>query len=81
MRHQIAQASNTVVPALLAIESLGFTVEVGDQFVTARGRNGEFIAEDPVAVLGLIRLVDLRSWAWSADDEQIDAVLKRHKIA
>jgi len=80
MQQRIAQAGNTVVPALLALESLGFKVEVGDRFVTARSEDREFVAEDPVAVLGLVHLVGLRSWTWSARDDEVDAVLQRYGI-
>ena len=48
----IFQAGNTVVPAILALEAKGMTVEVGDGQVMARSDLGTFTADDPVAVLG-----------------------------
>jgi hypothetical protein len=73
----ITHAGNTVVPALLALEKLGFEVSVEEGLIVATSENGRFVAADPVAVLGLIKLVETRSWDWSASDEQIDAALER----
>ena len=78
MDRRIVQAGNTVVPALLAVESLGFVVEVRGDCVYARRGQDEYGAEDPVALLGLIRLVELRSWDWGASDVQIDETLRRY---
>lgn len=80
MDRRIAQAGNTVVPAILAVESLGFAVEVTGAGAYARRDQAEFAAEDPVALLGLIRLVALRSWDWAARDEQLHEVLQRHRL-
>jgi len=78
MQKRIIQAGNTVVPAVLAIELLGFAVEVRDGSVYARRGQEEYVAEDSVAVLGLIRLVQLRSWEWGASDDEIDETLRRY---
>ena len=37
-----------------------------------------FIAEDPVTVLGLVRLVELRGWDWRAPDAEIERVLAQY---
>lgn len=46
---------------------------------THRAHKGEatYVAHDPVAVLGLIRLIRLRSWDWLAGHEERDRVLRR----
>lgn len=80
MQQRIVQAGNTVVPALLAIESLGFAVDLSGDATYARRGQEEYGAEDPVALLGLIRLVELRSWDWAASDTQIDETLRRYDI-
>lgn len=80
MDRRIVQAGNTVVPALLAIESLGFDIEVRGDSVTARRDQDEYEAEDPVGLLGLIRLVEVRSWDWSASDAQIEEALRRYDM-
>jgi hypothetical protein len=38
------------------------------------------LANDPAALLGLIRLVELRSWDWAASDSQIDETLRRYDM-
>ena len=80
MQKRIEQAGNTVVPAVLAVESLGFDVEVRDERMCARRADEEYVAEDPAALLGLIRLVELRSWDWSAGDDEIEQTLRRYGI-
>lgn len=68
------QAGNTVIPAILALRALGLTVEqVGDDFVARLGR-ATFRADDPVGVLGLVKLAEVRH-PWSATDAEIDTVL------
>lgn len=68
------QAGNTVIPAILALRALGLTVEqVGDDFI-ARLDGATFRADDPVAVLGLVKLAEVRH-PWWASDAEIDTVL------
>lgn len=75
--HQIAAAANTVVPALLALGSLGYTIVVDGSLVVATASNERFAADDPVTVLGLVKLIETRSWNWKASDEEITATLGR----
>ena len=75
MDNQIAAAANTVVPALLALESLGYTVVEDGSVVVATAGSERFAADDPVTVLGLVKLIETRSWNWRASDEEIAAVL------
>jgi hypothetical protein len=77
MTRRLAQAGNTVVPAILAIESLGFELAADGDGVVAHRGDEEYVADDPVALLGLIRLVELRSWTWCASDQEIDRTLRR----
>ena len=82
MNH-ITAAGNTVVPALLTLEALGFRVEVteGDNSVCRAARGDEsYVADDPVTVLGLVKLVELRSWDWAASDAEVNAALKRFPL-
>ncbi len=68
MKH-IAAAGNTVVPALLALEALGFRVDItGDgERPTCRATRGQevYVADEPVSVLGLVKLVEVRGWNWT----------------
>jgi hypothetical protein len=63
----ISAGGNTVVPAILALEKLGFTVSIegtdGEMFRATRGSE-TYLADDPVAVLGLVKLVEVRGWEW-----------------
>lgn len=81
---QIASAGNTVVPALLVLESLGFTVSVERDAALdlVRATRGEetYVGEDPVAVLGLVKLIETRGWGWEAADIEIDQVLERYRL-
>lgn len=76
----IFQAGNTVVPAILALEAKGMTVEVGDGQAMARSDLGTFTAHDPVAVLGLVALIEIRGPDWRASDVEIASALKRFRI-
>ena len=64
MPSEIAHAGNTVVPALLALEALGYEISIQGDLVTAAAPDGRFVAADPVSVLGLVKLVEARSWNW-----------------
>ena len=75
MDNQIAAAGNTVVPAVLALESLGYTVVVDGSLVVATTDTERFVADDPITVLGLVKLIETRSWDWKASDEEITATL------
>lgn len=81
---KIAAAGNTVVPALLVLSGLGFDVTVrtsseGQWVVAVRGEE-EFVADDPVTVLGLIKLVEVRTWNWRASDADIEAALVKYHL-
>jgi hypothetical protein len=82
--HRIVACGNTVVPALLSLEQLGFNVIVQDhsrgQTVIARRGDEEYSADDPVTVLGLIKLVEARSWQWKATDAQIEAIIAKYQL-
>ncbi|MGZ0148528.1 hypothetical protein ACXJJ3_15765 [Kribbella sp. WER1] len=67
-----------MVPAVLALESSGYRVrELENGLLEASSDDGTYVAEDPIALLGLIKLVELRTWSWQADDEEIDTTLNR----
>lgn len=75
---KIADAGNVVVPAVVALEAAGYRVNRLDgDLLEAVSGEGRFVADGPVALLGLIKLVELRGWSWRVSDEQIDEVLGR----
>src|SRR5215510_3069971 len=72
----IAAAANTVVPALLTLERLGFDISVDcdedRQFVRATRGDETYVAADPIEVLGLVKLIEIRGWDWKAADAEIE---------
>ena len=81
----IAAAGNTVVPGILALEAAGFEVSIqatADRTTVRAVRNGDiYTADDPVTVLGLVRLLELRGEVWQATDDEITRTLARHPHA
>jgi hypothetical protein len=79
---KIASAGNTIVPAYLALLEKGYRVsrvgvdEHGETWQALK-ESEEFIAEDPLTLLGLVALYEARGAAWQAPDVDIDAFLKR----
>ena len=77
-------AGNTVVPALLALEGLGFAVSVervaGREIYSAIRADETFAGEDPVTVLGLVKLVEARGWTWQAGDADLERVMRQYKL-
>jgi hypothetical protein len=75
----ISPSGSTVVPAILALEALGFRVtfhaESGECLAT-RG-DESYSAEDPVWVLGLVKLAEVRGRDWAVTDAEIEATLRR----
>ena len=69
----LSQAGNTVVPAILALRHLGFQVTMEGTTAVARLGGATFRAEDPVAVLGLVKLAETRR-PWSATDAETDDI-------
>lgn len=61
-------------------ESLGFAVDVSGDSIRARRGQEEYGADEPVALLGLIRLVDMPSWEWHASDDEIAETLLRFRL-
>lgn len=66
------------MPAVLALEAAGYRVtKLDGGLFEATSLEGNYVADDPVTLLGLIKLVELRSWTWQATDSEIDSVLTR----
>jgi hypothetical protein len=79
----IATAGNVLVPAYLALREKGYRVtRVVDRREKAETWRAlkpgeEFIAEDPLSLLGLVALFETRGVGWRAADAEIDDFLKR----
>jgi hypothetical protein len=72
----IATASNVLVPAYLVLRGKGYritrVVEKKVETWRAVKPGVEFIAEDPLSLLGLVSLYEARGEAWRAEDAEID---------
>ena len=77
VEHKITEGGNTVVPAILALQAAGFRVSERGEELVAVSTAGTYVARDPVTLLGLVRLVEIRGWSWQASDTEIDATLER----
>lgn len=75
----LIEAGNTIVPAILALEGTGYRVSQDGARFIATDRNARFAAEDPVALLGLVRLAETRR-PWRVSDDEIDNVLGRFRL-
>lgn len=75
--NRIASASNTLAPAIVVLESLGFSIKVkGKLLVAVRGED-EYVAEDPLLLLGLVKLIEVRGWKWGISDEkELDRIFR-----
>ena len=75
--HLIA-AGNTVVPAILLIRKMGYTFSANNEKGSCQAeKDGNvFGGDDPVIVLGLIKLFEMKGENWMASDEEIEEVLK-----
>ncbi|MGW1339468.1 hypothetical protein ACWCOV_00330 [Kribbella sp. NPDC002412] len=74
----IAAAGNIVVPSILALQAAGFSGRTNRRGPSAGGvPTGRYVAADPLELLGLIKLIEVRGWSWQATDSQIDSVLER----
>jgi len=81
---QISEAGNTVVPALLTLERLGFSISVvtcrdSKLFRVTRGEE-RFVGHDPLAILGLVKLVEARGSEWQPTDTEILEVLTKYQL-
>jgi len=80
----ITSAGNTVVPALLALEGMGFTVSVdrfaGRDLFSANRGDETFSGEDPVTVLGFVKLVEARGWTWRGSDADLARVTRQYHL-
>ncbi len=84
MPHLTATGS-TLIPAILALEELGFSISSsrdydGERSFVAKRNDQEFTATDPLALLGLVKLIEVRGWNWQADDPQIQDKLLKYQL-
>lgn len=68
----LADAANTMTPAYLAILAKGYSVKSSGEYMIAERDGSSFVADGPVALLGLIALAEIRGESWQATDDEID---------
>ncbi len=71
-------AGNTVIPAILLIRQMGYTFTYDKEkgHCLALKDEHSFGADDPLMVLGLIKLFEMKGENWMASDNDINEVLK-----
>ncbi len=74
---RLATAGNTLNPALLVLKARGYQVRVqrssahdGEVLLIATREGNEFVAEDPLYLLGLIALWENRGDDWQTRDDE-----------
>ena len=81
---KIATAGNVIVPAILALEKLGFNITIQNvgthSLLIAKRGDEEYVAEDPILALGLVKMIEVRSWDWNTSNSEIDRVLKQYNL-
>lgn len=68
----LADAANMMTPAYLAILSKGYDIRVAGDLMIAQRGDVSFAADGPVALLGLIAIVEIRGERWAASDAEIE---------
>ena len=78
--NRIGAAANTIVPVILELEKAGFVISATEDGEILSATRGEdvYVAQEPEAILGLVKLVELRGWNWKATDAEIDDARARH---
>jgi hypothetical protein len=76
----IYQAGNTLVPVLATLESLGFRLwqeprSTGRPFYHAENDEHSVFAHDSFALLGLIKMLEIRGENWLPTNEEIKRYL------
>ena len=77
-RTKIAAAGNTSAPALAVLRQLGYTVTreaTGQRLFRAENQQCSLIAEDPLLLLGLAKLFEVRGGNWKPNDAEIAELL------
>ncbi len=81
---RIADAGNVLIPAYLTLKQKGFVVrwdkstDSEQEYWYAEDATREFIADGPVALLGLIAMHEIRGDDWEANDDEIQEFLEKY---
>ncbi|PHV32791.1 hypothetical protein CSQ94_15655 [Janthinobacterium sp. BJB312] len=80
MQHKIriAAAGNTLAPALGVLHKLGYAVtrdKTAEQQYQAEDDTCIFVADDPLTLLGLVKIYEERGADWQPSDEEVQRLL------
>lgn len=74
----IVAAGNTLAPSLAEVRALGYEVsrgtDCGGAYV-AEGQNSRLVADDPLGLLGLVKLYECRGKDWQPTDDEVSVFL------
>ncbi len=77
---QIANAANTLAPAIFTLRKLGFVVtretHGGSEQWRAAAPSLVAVADDPLQLLGLVTLRSTRGASWPCSDAEVSSVLR-----
>ena len=77
-RIRLTAAGNTLAPALSTLRKLGHTVTretSGERQYLTENATCAFSADDPLSLLGLVRIYEVRGADWQPTDEEIHRLL------
>jgi len=77
-RTAITAAGNTLAPALASLKALGYQVSrdpAGQRLYRADNAECSLAAEDPLSLLGLVKLYEVRGADWHPTDAEVSAFL------
>lgn len=76
-RTVIASAGNLLPAALSSLRALGYTVSIANNGRLCKAESAEctFMAEDPLQLLGIVKLHEARGNAWAPSDAEVEDYL------
>lgn len=77
-RMRLVAAGNTLAPALSILRKLGYTVtrETScERQYRAENESCIFSADDPLTLLGLVKIYEVRGADWQPSDEEVQRLL------
>jgi hypothetical protein len=79
---RLTSAGNVIIPAIKTIGELGykFRIDNVENLCIAEKDGNTFIAEDPIAVLGLIKMYEVKGNQWQVSDEEITALGREYNL-
>ena len=74
---RLAAAGNLLTPAYLTLLAKGFAVRSEGELMIAEKGADLFLAYDPIELLGVIAVAEVRGEDWQASDEEIKDFMER----